>query len=390
MNLELVKKRLKDGYEDAGFDVIDERPSGETILRYPVKGALDATLILCNEDVEDYTKLLNAHNEFATLPNPCSVVNRNYREALVHELDPTLDERDLRDFKFTPSDTGMTLELDRASLVYVNYFRFDPAYMSLCKDRLFAIPERFRKNSIENPIDIRQLFARPLTIRVQNINAKSINEAVPKSSAVIDGVLFTLAYKYDIPTMLATEFPQGRNARLEKLRANGHQLDNVIVPYSNFRSDFIKLYQAGVASTLPTQKYLSYFQVLEYFFQEVDNAGAYMAVSNLLQSNDFTGDDADVRTIINAVESNKKGQTAASLLSELIYQHIGTNAVRDFIMTNGGMAEESVQSLTARLVGIRDALLNPLDLPVSVDDVEIKRTVPLIKFLAEQVILAQT
>ena len=35
---EQIKKLLKDGYEEAGFDVIEELASGETVLRYPENG----------------------------------------------------------------------------------------------------------------------------------------------------------------------------------------------------------------------------------------------------------------------------------------------------------------------------------------------------------------
>src|SRR5688572_33373821 len=102
---EQIKKLLKDGYEEAGFDVIEELASGETVLRYPEAGALDVALKITDEDVAEYAEMIQASSEFKVVGRT-GMVNTKFREQLLTPLDSSIDERDLRDVFFKRDGTN--------------------------------------------------------------------------------------------------------------------------------------------------------------------------------------------------------------------------------------------------------------------------------------------
>jgi hypothetical protein len=387
---ERVKKILKDGYEEAGFDVVEELPTGETVLRYPEPGALEVALKITNDDINEYAEMVAASSEFRVV-GQTGMVNTNFREQLLVPLDASVDERDLRDFFFKKSDNSQTyVELDKLSLVYANYFRFDPGYMRLCLDRLFSFPDKMRQQSQREPIDIRHIFVRPLGIRVFNINASSPQEAVHISDEYIDSSLFTLAFEYGIPLMLATDWLPTRFERYQRIRQNSHRLNHLIVPENAFRGDLVRLYQAGIASPIPAHQFLAFYQILELFFQDVENAGVLDSLYNMLRSEEFRPDNESISRIVSVVKAHESNTTQSNLLEQLIRQHVGSERIKDFIELRGGAAEESIAGLARRLSRTRDAIVRAgVDAaPLPVDSPAIARDVPLVKFLAERVILS--
>jgi hypothetical protein len=386
---EQIKKLLKDGYEEAGFDVIEELASSETVLRYPESGALDVALKITDEDVAEYAEMVQASNEFKIV-GQTGMVNTKFREQLLTPLDGSIDERDLRDFFFKRDGTNTHVELDKLSMVYANFFRFDPGYIRLCLDRLYSFPEKLRQESRFGPIDIRHTFARPLGIRVFNIHAETVDEAIRISDGFIDGSLFTLAYEYRMPMMLATDFPPSRFERHQRVRRNTHRLNNMIVPGDAFRSDLVRLYQAGLASPIPAHQFLSFYQILELFFQDVENAGVIDTLHNMLRNENFQPSHESLSRIVSLVKAHENSTTSANLLELLLRQHVGSEAIKTYIELSGGQAEESISGLARRLSRTRDAIVHVGNdtAPLAVDSLAITRDVPLVKYLAERVIVA--
>lgn len=388
MEFEQIKKRLKDGYEQNGFDVVSEPPDGEAILRYPTPATYDVTLKIDRDDIKEYGALLAARSEFETV-GKTGIANTNFRESLLIPLDPAIDSRDIDDIFFRlDSESKTYVEIDTVSLVFANYFRFDPGYINLCLDRLYALSNRFRKASQQEAIDIRQLFAHPLSIRVYDIGADSVDEAIHLSDELINGALFTLAYDIGIPLMLASEWPRSRFEYAEKIRTNSHKMNQVLVPNGNFRYDLVRYYQAGLASPIAVQQFLSFYQILELFFQDVEHVGVYDELYHMLRSDDFKPDNSTLARIVTMVEAHKRELTNVDLLEQLLRQHVDAQAIKQFIVTHGGRAEETIHTLASRIIATRDVIMMAGVNGLPPDDESVAKDVPLVKFLAEQVILA--
>lgn len=388
MHVETAKKHLKDGYESHGFDVVSELPNGETHLRYPHPATQDVLLKITVADMEEYSELMGARGEFR-LFNSTSLANNNFRESLVIPLDSSIDERDIDDLRFREDDDShVYAEIDAISLVYANFFRFEMGYMKLCLDALMAIPKRRRAVSTEHPLDVRAIFAHPLSVRVFNLDAETTDDAILRSDAIVEGALFTLAYDLGIPLMLADSFPMSRMDRLDIIRANDHKLHDIVLPNSNFRHDLVRYYQAGMASPIATQQFMSFYQILELFLQDVNHAGVYDDLYHLLRDESFVPDNATLARIVTLVEANKSQLTTADVLESLLRQHVDSNDIKQFITANGAPAEETVRGLAQRIVTTRDAILTAGVSGLPPSDSSVARDVPLVRFLAEQVILA--
>lgn len=388
MNFEQVRKFLKDGYERNGFDVVAEPPSGETEIRYPASNTYDVTLKISDDDVEDYTKLMEARGEFVPIGNT-GLANRNFRESLLVSLDPSIDIRDVDDLIFKRNPELKTyVEIDTISLIYANYFRFEAGYINLCLDRLLGLPSQVRRASAKRPIDTRHIFAHPLSIRVYDIDANSVTDAIRLSDELIEGALFTLAYELGVPLMLADNYPTSRYENLTKLRDNQHIVHQIILPDSNFRHDLVRYYHAGIASPIATHQFLSFYQILELFFQDVNHNGVHDELYHLLRGDGFKPDNTTLARIVSLVEANKKATTTGDLLERLLRQYIDSNAIKQFILAHSADAEETVQALAKRIVTTRDAIMNAGVNGLPPNDASIGKDVPLVKFLAEQVILA--
>ncbi|GAB5492449.1 MAG: hypothetical protein Phog2KO_26640 [Phototrophicaceae bacterium] len=388
MNFEQIKKVVKDGYESNGFDVVDEQENGETIIRYPHSETYDVTLKISQADIQEYGKLHTSRGEFVQI-GTTGYANKNFRESLLISLDPSIDSRDIDDLFFKKDqDSDTYVEIDTISPIFANFFRFEAGYMNLCIDRLYAMPSRYRKASSTNPIEARRIFATPLSVRVYNINAESTAEAIRISDELIEGALFTLSYELGIPLMLATEYPTSRFEHLQKVKDNNHKMLDMILPDSSFRHDLVRYYQAGIATPIAIQQFLSFYQILELFFQDVNHVGVYDDLYHLFRSDDFKPDNSTLARIVSMVEANKRDLTTTDLLEQLIRQYIDSDDIKQFIVNHSGQAEETIHTLAKRIVTARDAIMNAGINGLPPSDSSIAKDVPLVKFLAEQVILA--
>jgi|GEM_PF-7073701 len=388
MNFDQVKKFLKDGYESNGFDVVAEPPGGETIIRYPQPETYDVTLKITKADIQEYGELMSARGEFETIGNT-GLANPKFRESLLIPLDPNIDIRDVDDLFFKrDGDSKTYLEIDTISLVFANFFRFEQGYMNLCIDTLLSLPAHIREASAKNPIDVRKIFAHPLSIRAYNIEANSTQDAINISTELVEGALFTLAYEMGIPLMLAENYPTSRYENLLKIKANNHRMHRITLPDGNFRHDLVRYYQAGVASPIAIQKFLSFYQILELFFQDVNHVGVYDDLYHMLRSDDFRPDNSSLSKIVTLVEAHKRELTNTDLLEQLLRQHVDANSIKQFIQSNRGQAEETIQTLARRIITTRDAIMMAGVNGLPPSDESVAKDVPLVKFLAEQVIAA--
>lgn len=382
MSIEQARRILKDGYEDAGFEVVDVI-EGTVFLRYPDARTYDVLLYISEDDAAEYAQVMARRGEFIARPGDCSICSTDYREHLVRPLDATLADSDLRDFQFRRTDADSPLVVvDSLSPLYANYFRFEPGYVALCLDRLYLMPRSFRRKSNTNPVDMRSILARPATIRVQEMGANTVEEALHLSDELIESSLFLLAYEYELPVILAGSWPQARfdkhKARAQRL-ASRNDAPDLRVPAAAFRTDLVRLYQAGISSQLPAQQFISYYQVLEYFFDEMRRSKLYDQLGSLIQNSN--GDPQQtIPRIVETVERSDDADDITALLETLLRQHMGATY------------EDTVSLLAKRLRMIRDSIVfaghDRHHLPFAVDSEAVIRDVPLVKFLAERVILA--
>jgi hypothetical protein len=418
MSLAEAKQTLRQGYAQAGFEILDENQHGEIVLRHPHARMRDVLLKITVEDMEEYAVFSQLRANYDNAPTATSLCSATYREHLLTSLDATVQEYELRDFVFRGRhDDSPVVEIDVVSEIFTNYFRFTPGFLQLCLDRLYLMPDFKRRESQQNPIDIRDILARPLSIRVTNLQSSSVQRAVEDSNALIEGAIFTLAYEWGLPVWLQDDWSASRMERLEerqsRMDARRTGEGEIYIPDARFNTDMLKLYQAGLSSPIPSQRFLAYYQILALTFQDVVNEILYERLGRIVNDPRFKTNAIYLRRIVTEVEDYKGELDEVQMLEMTLGRYVGEEALNRYIDTleednqegiytarrmvfgnsiPGAKGEEQSLNIVARrLVAVKEAILHigmSQHIPLSQTTENVERELPMVQFLAQQIIIA--
>jgi hypothetical protein len=411
-----ARQSLINGYREAGFQVVDR--DGQIRLRYDHDLVRDIHLRISDDDIAEYAAFLETRDDYEAEPYACSIVSMNYREQLINALDLVLEQHDLEGLRFTPEYApGISVEVDRASMTFCNYFRFHPDYMALCKDRLFLMPMARRRESLESPIDVRAILARPLTIEIYGMSAKDIRQAVRESTSHIEASLFSLAYELDAAAWLMERWPlprvkieqasQQRLARRAEIREGDLRLSAM-----RFDSDLVRLYESAVSSEVAAHQYLGYYQILLTAAGPLWQETLYDRMRQFLVDPKFRPTNHQLGRLAGIVKDHAEPE-AETKVAYLLNQMVGMEAIERYIVGHELDLEEDLYTRRRQLFGERisaatgdrtiDHVARRLDtvyraivhdptlsvhIPFSDTEDLIADEVALARFLAEQVIIA--
>lgn len=258
MDFDEARQALRDQYAAAGFAVVEERDR-QIELEYK-----DIPFVVTEEDINEY---VDCQMPAEVGPEECGLVTPDYREQVVQPLDPIrwryLPPLEMG-FVFGDPQSGETyLTVGAATTAFTNFFRFDPVYMEICRERMAHAPVN------GSPTDIRRGLYRPPTIRVHGLGKKTIKDALAVSGELIDYCLFELSYLKHLPVGLARQWPARRRMEDDGFKFGGEIEGNVLpLPRVEFDIDVIQFYQLGMASRLPVLQFWAFYQVLERHFVE--------------------------------------------------------------------------------------------------------------------------
>ena len=275
-------------------------------------------------------------------------------------------------------------------------------------------------NTTEDYININDLQRRPITIKVINFNAPDIETAVQKSDAIIESCLFQLSYMKHITGLPAEEWPMKRETAQpfyfeEPVRDNKMDFPRIIC-----NSDVLRFYQRGMSTDDPVLRFLSFYQVLEYYFLEVSDELLYDKLARRLKDPKFTISTKDLDGIIVEVTKHKGETDETEMLKVVLNKYLDDEILINFIEAYeshfsekiytkkqnifGTDLEVKLQSghisgnLAKRIKTVRNALVHASDryerseryIPNRENEAIVKREVPLLKFLAEKVMIASS
>lgn len=401
MDFDEAKKIFKDHYSKAGFKLVDERPN-ELFFKYS-----GVTLRISEDDIMDYADSEDFRSTLETCPVECSMCSPTYREQMVYPLN-TRFSFPMNEFVFGDSSgDDLYVEIGLATMQFVNYFRFDKTILQLCQEKIGIVPS----------LDIQHLY-RPPTIRVYNINEPSVEKALKRSNDIISSCLFRLSYLKNIPLGLAEEWSTSQ-LKDEKFSydepVSGQRFQ---LPSTNFNSEIIQFYQLGMSSDIPVLQFLAFYQVLEYFFVIVSDEKLYNRLSQRLNDPKFNYtshkhldhiiQDVHDHKYIDETEMLKNvlkkfvDETELMEFIEAYEKHLGRNLYTKRRDVFGENVQVSLSrghvlgNIATTIKAIRNALVHssdryersPRHIPFSESTKIVKLEIPLIKFLAEKVIIA--
>ncbi len=422
MNFHEAKELFKKSYLEAGLELFNEETKA---LRFNCKclKTYDATsykkdvkLRITEEDINEYIDSEEFRSTIENAPVECSICSPTYREQIIQPLTQKLP-LGVEGFVFgNSSEEQLYVSISNASTQFINYFRFDKKYLQHCLTKMCSSIGISRSGVT----DIRSLLYSPFTIRVCNMSEGNVESAIKHSSALIDSCLFTLAYSKDVSFALVNEWPS-LTKREFSLIENFVGLYPAIqqpLPTVTYHSDLVRFYLLGTSSDIPDLQFLSFYQVLEYFFLKVSDEKLYDQLFRRLSDPNFRPTPFFLDRLIQDVIDHNKITDETEMLKNVLYKFIDKEEVIEFINMHETHFGEKWYTTQRELFGknvvvsqhedhiigtianrikiIRNAIVHssdryeryPRHIPFSESTKIIECEIPLVKFLAEKVIIA--
>lgn len=311
---------------------------------------------------------------------------------------------------FCTSGLGYGLQLSKASLSYKIHFICNCTSKSY--QGLLRTNRTNRIETINDLLDVIQVFTAVLTT-AQNIN---YNQA----KSMVQSYLFNIAFNYGYAIDIAS-FPfRERTFLNSRLRGS----DGQIFPYKQYNSEIVKYYYQGLSTDIPFAQYLAFYHVIEYFFQSITERDIFDEITTTITSPDFSPYRKDsVRSFYKKIKKkineqkedgigNEKNALKLCLLEyvkdlthlEDSLKRIDENAIEYYtknsvvfaddgkIIDFSSSAENVYKSVCDRIYSIRNAIVHSKEsekkryTPFK-HDKELKKEIPLIRAVAEVVII---
>ncbi len=421
MNFEEAKKALRDGYLKAGFQLVSE--SGLELSFNPPASSTKLNLWITKEEINEYAEFEDIRSDFKILPTECGICSSNYREQIIDSLvaktqNPPirLPRSRLSNFVFGNKDSDeIYVEIDEASMSFINFFRFEEAYLQISIDRInrnAIFMDKRRKQKLQD------VLYRPLTIKVYNLHKTSTETALDASIPIVDACLFELPYLKNVVITLQEEWPR-KQPKIAPFRYDELNSGNELpLRHVQYNSDTIRFYQRGMNSTDPVNAYLSFYQILEYFFVSISDEQLYSKLARYINDPKLSATPTNLDRIIQEVTEHKGETDETEMLKNVFTKFIDETDLIDFIRSYEKYLGDNLYTkkrvlfgveLEAKLVSghtsgniakriktIRNALVHSSDryerkeryIPSLQAENLIRLEIPLLKFIAEKVIVS--
>lgn len=255
------------------------------------------------------------------------------------------------------------------------------------------------------------------TLRVESPKVRSDFEVLANS------FLFHVAYNMDIAARLGNVADLFfRGSRIQRVRrVNPDVFD---APRQTYNTDLVHHYLVGVAAEIPLLQYLSYYHIAEHYFEKVFNDDLVEQVQKAITDPSFSVRRAkDVQGIVKVVNKAQRqvkeegGVNELRALQLVIEKFVDLGRLADDLDAYDGTlvqhykqygvpfaeagkvdlrlpdVDDAKVALAKRIYKIRNALVHakegtlPRYAPFAHDE-ELAKEIPLIRFAAEQVIIA--
>lgn len=404
MEFEEAKKKLIKIFIKLNFEVKNEE-KGEIVFS---KGS--ANVKLTKENIENYIQSYEFISKLQNIPVESSICGLDYREQKVEFITPRMLRRPyLRQDSIIFGDklSGKPyVEIGAATNDYVTFFLDNEVLI-----KNFVRPYLRSENLFES-------FYKPLTIRIFNMNKTNIEDAIIYSNSKFEACLYELSYTNNYSLYITDEISRVSRVNTFSIKESISLRENRKFPSIHYNSDIIRFYQRGVGTDIPSLKFLAFYQVLEYFYVKVSDRKLHERMSLII--NDplfkFTSSSSYDKLIQEIGSHKKKILDEKQKLKLVLEEYVNEDDLTEFLKAYQEFLDEkylneqrdifgekislSIKSghvfgNVAKLVKtIRNALVHSSDsygqqerhIPFSESTEIVKKEIPLVKFLAENVI----
>lgn len=410
MTLDDVKEKFKNEYLRTRLELVDEH---QEELYFRTRGGTQFKASA--EDLKSYLEFANRQSSFESKPFETCLSSPTHYEQLVtnaNHFSSFLSFRRGEKIQFgDPATDPITVEIGEASSDFKNHFRFHEYFVMRTLDRL-------RLNRVRENQTLSDLLYAPLTVKVLGLNEISSDAAAKKALELIEGCLFNLAYLKGTALVLEEELPK-RQALGDSFQFEENDFGKELpLPRAKVNKDVARFYQRGMAVEDPVNQFLSFYQVLEYFFLTVSDEELYRKLASLVNDPLFSAKPKHLDKVIQVTLNHKRESDETEMLRLVISKHVDESELIAFIGAYEDHLgdkwytkkrklfgeENEIRVASGHVLGnvakrvklVRNALVHSSDrynrqenfVPTRAAEMEIRKEVPLVKYLAEKVIIA--
>ncbi|TDE45742.1 hypothetical protein E1295_24175 [Nonomuraea mesophila] len=286
------------------------------------------------------------------------------------------------------------------------------------RDRAYYAPGRAREE-LEVPVTFESVLADMgivTTLRIRAAKSRSDFKEIGEA------FLFEVAYNYDDSYLIASDLDPILGLRT--MRRRGRSPEAMDAPRMIYSSDLVHHYQLALSADSPMLKFISYYHILEHFFEKVFNDDRVDQVRRKIADPSFSlRRSKDVQGVINVILASQKQvrdeggvdeQRSCFLVLDryvqiqrlvadlnafdqnlIAYYKLNSPSFSDNtpVDLSDKQHEKVKKALAKRIYQTRNALVHAKDgakpkyFPF-VNDSELTQEIPLLRFCAEQVVIA--
>jgi hypothetical protein len=407
---EEAKTILKKFYIENGFRLIDEG-SVELLFAFGLSDAV--RLSIPEDEIREYQETVDKLTIVRVAPVETSIIGVNYREQLIYSPAsrvPILALRRTVKFENAEGD-GTTIVIGPPSSAFFNFFR-------LSKDLARFLHARLDRVTFGVPATMRNVFGRFATIRITKPDTPN-DLHTDEATSLLESCLFEYSYLRSIPVQLQNEWPSLADRHQRPVGRRFRVGDTLPIKRIVYDIPAVRLYQRGLGTDDAYIQFISFYHVLEYYFVNVSDSILYRKLSRLFVDPAFRPTARHLDKLILAVEDHKRTNDETEMLKNVLTEYVDEKEVADFIQNHEAREIAKIYTeksecfgdelekmtireghilgpIAKRIKTIRNKLIHSSDryerkeryLPGPEADRVLLREIPLLRFIAERVIIA--
>jgi hypothetical protein len=302
---------------------------------------------------------------------------------------------------------GNSVEVGVASHVYGLSFFDSSEY-----EKYFAA--RVKKRLLESTIasrKVQQLLWLPTTATYTHKGRKTPSDLEARANASVRRSLFKIAFEQH--DCLSVWKPRKR--RLKSLYLDDQSTDAAI-PRAEYDENVVSYYKVAKASPFPSQSFLAYYHVLEYFFLRVSEMLLHDRLSAMINAPSFSVNRSGLDKVISAVRGQDSRSDETEMLRNVLDRFVSEQDLIEFLVAFEEKCGEKIYTKRRQVFGeqmqitpqkdhalanaskvlkhVRNAIVHSSDrykredchIPLSETEDIVEEFIPLVRFLAERVI----
>lgn len=384
---------------------------------------VEKELLLPKEELKNTIEKLRGFDN----PEETVISTSNSYETLVREESsfPRMRPR-LRDdaLAVEDQDNGLKYRLSTPSDEYLLFLLLKVSLIASTRAMVMPMPLRriFERPRDEDITSIYYVLKRIipgfLTLRVESDKNRSVSELVKFSSAF----LFQLSYNIDVALVPQRHIEEVvRTGRINRVRRAS--IDELDPPRRHYIPDLIYHYQLAVGADNPFLEFISYYHVAEHFFEMIFNEDLILRIKDKMTQPDFSYKrKKDISGLIKNISKSLQIRNETITFSEqealrlTIENHVDLEDLKQKIdeydenlreyykvtkveFSNGDTVDfddgdEAItcKKLASRIYKTRNSIVHSKESEKSKytpfrDDKVLVKEVPLLRFIAEQIII---